>query len=197
MNDLTDGGDGETGRPRRWLAAVAGVLVIAAALIGIALFASSRDRSRVAAPEGPGEALVNQCAEHRRPPAGFRYATEPPASGPHRPRLPAGEERRLSDDELLHALELGNVVVTYEGARPPRALETLRAEVAGPFDVELAAAGQAVLLVRHPAADGITALAWARRLRTRDAADPALRDFVEHWLGQGAARAGNACQDSG
>ena len=64
------------------------------------------------------------------------------------------------------------------------------------YDVELAAAGQAVLVVEHPRAEGITALAWARRLRTADPADPALREFTEHWLGQGT-RGGNACRESG
>lgn len=147
--------------------------------------------------EGPGEALADQCARHSAPAEDFRYATQPPASGPHLPRLPRADERPLSDDELLHALELGNVVLTYDARRPPSALKSLRAQVAGPFDVELAAAGQAVLLVPHPAADGVTALAWARRLHTRDPEDPALREFTEYWLGQGLPRGENACSGSG
>jgi hypothetical protein len=32
------------------------------------------------------------------------------------------------------------------------------------------------------------ALAWRRELRATDPADPALRAFVEHWLGRGAQR---------
>ncbi|CAA9494233.1 MAG: hypothetical protein AVDCRST_MAG38-2820 [uncultured Solirubrobacteraceae bacterium] len=171
--------------------------MLAGALAALSLAISSRDPSGVATREGPGEALADQCASHTGPPPGFRYATRPPASGPHRPRLPRGDERRLSDDELLHALELGNVVLAYDARRPPRELRALRDEVAGPFDVELAAAGQAVLVVEHPAAEGITALAWARRLRTGDPADPALREFTEAWLGQAAPRAGDACRDSG
>jgi hypothetical protein len=31
----------------------------------------------------------------------------------------------------------------------------------------------------------VIALAWRRRLRTADPADPRLRDFVDAWLGQG------------
>jgi hypothetical protein len=176
---------------------VAGALVIAVLLVGVSLTVATRDPSRVATREGPGEALTDQCARHVTPPPDFRYATQPPASGPHRPRLPRADERRLSDDELLHALELGNVVLAYDAAQPPPALQALREDVAGPFDVELAAAGQAVLVVRHPAADGVTALAWARRLRTQDPQDPALREFTEHWLGQGAGRDGNPCGDAG
>ena len=182
---------------RRWPVLVAGALLIAAVLVGLSLAVATRDPSGVATREGPGEALADQCARHAAPGAGFRYATRPPASGPHRPRLPRGDERRLSDDELLHALKLGNVVLAYDAPRPPRELRTLRDEVAGSFDVELAAAGQAVLLMEHPAADGITALAWARRLRTSDPADSALREFTEHWLGQGAPRGEDACQDDG
>ena len=88
-------------------------------------------------------------------------------------------------------------MLTYDARRPPPALQALRDEVAGPFDVELAAAGQAVLVVPHPAADGITALAWARRLNTDDPEDPVLREFTEYWLGQAVPRAGNACTGSG
>ena len=182
---------------RPWPLAAAGALLVVAVLVALSLVVSARDPSGVATREGPGEALADQCASHSPPPAGFRYASRPPASGPHRPRLPRGDERRLSDDELLHALELGNVVLAYDARRPPRALQALRDDVAGPFDVELAAAGQAVLLVEHPAADGMTALAWARRLRTADASDPALREFTEFWLGQATPRGEDACRESG
>jgi hypothetical protein len=57
--------------------------------------------------------------------------------------------------------------------------------VAGPFDAELAAAGQAVILARRPGAGPATALAWRRILRAGDPADPDLRTFTEHWLGRG------------
>ncbi len=182
---------------RRWPLLLGGALLIAAVLVGLSLAVSTRDPSGVATREGPGEVLADQCARHTARPEGFRYATRPPASGPHGPRLARGDERRLSDDELLHALELGNVILAYDARRPPPALQALRDEIAGPYDVELAAAGQAVLLVEHPSAEGVTALAWARRLRTRDPSDPALREFVEHWLGQGARSDGNACREAG
>lgn len=182
---------------RRWPLLLGGALLIAAVLVGLSLAVSTRDPSGVATREGPGEVLADQCARHTAPPEGFRYATRPPASGPHEPRLARGDERRLSDDELLHALELGNVILAYDARRPPPALQALRDEIAGPYDVELAAAGQAVLLVEHPSAEGVTALAWARRLRTRDPSDPALREFAEHWLGQGARSDGNACREAG
>jgi hypothetical protein len=97
----------------------------------------------------------------------------------------------LGDDALLHALELGNVVLAYPGARPPAALRTIQEEIAGSFDAGLAAAGQAVILARRADAPAPVALAWARR--ERGGAD-ALRAFTEHWLGQGyAAARGDNC----
>ena len=38
-----------------------------------------------------------------------------PTSGPHREELVTRDRRRLSDDEILDALELGNVVILYDG----------------------------------------------------------------------------------
>jgi hypothetical protein len=60
-------------------------------------------------------------------------------------------------------------------------------EVSGPFDAEIAAAGQAVILARRPGSGPATAAAWRRLLRAQDPADPALREFAEAWLGRGAA----------
>lgn len=181
----------------RWVLVLTAALVIAAAAVALSLLAATRDPSRVGVAEGPGEAFTDQCASHAAPPEGFEYSSQPPTSGPHEPRLPAGDERRLGDDELLHALELGNVAFAYDARRPPPELVALRDDLAGDFDVELAAAGQAVLLVRHPAADGVSALAWNRRLVTADPADPALREFAEYWLGRGAADGEDACRGAG
>ena len=61
----------------------------------------------------------------------------------------------------------------------------LQEDVAGPFDAELAAAGQAVILARRAGAGPATALAWRRILKTGDATDPELREFAEAWLGRG------------
>jgi hypothetical protein len=91
----------------------------------------------------------------------------------------------LSDDELLSALRLGNVVLFYDGEKAPQALVALQEEVSGPFDPELAAAGQAVILARRPSVGGIVALAWRRRLNASGPDDPKLREFAEAWLGQG------------
>jgi len=156
----------------RALLVVAGVVLAIAGLAAVALVVSSRDDSQVAtAVQGPG----------RVQPEG----ADPPASGPHRDVLVTHDRAPISDDQLLRALELGNVVILYDGPRPAPALVKLQKAVAGPFDAELAAAGQAVILARRAGAGPATALAWKRILRASDPADPALRDFAEFWLGRG------------
>ena len=173
----------------RLLVIVAAALLLAAGAAGLMLVFGARDEPGVAAATGPGEVFADQCAEHRRRPKGFRFRSDPPTSGPHVPVPVRRDGRRLTTDQLLHALELGNVVVTYDGARPPAALRRLQVSVAGRFDPELAAAGQAIVLARSDR-PGIAALAWRHRLTARSAGDPRLAEFAEHWLGRGFAGAG-------
>jgi hypothetical protein len=157
---------------RRALLVVVGAVLAVAGIAVVALVVGSRDDSQVAGTvQGPG----------RVQPEG----ADPPASGPHRDVLVTRDRAPVSDDELVRALELGNVVILYDGARPAPALVRLQHEVAGPFDAELAAAGQAVILARRSGAGPATALAWKRILRADDPADPALREFAEFWLGRG------------
>jgi hypothetical protein len=91
--------------------------------------------------------------------------------------------RRLSPDQILHALELGNVVITYPGDSAPAPVRDLQSDLSGGFDAELAAAGQAVILA---SSDKLEALAWRRRLAPESPSDPLLREFADHWLGLGA-----------
>ena len=65
-------------------------------------------------------------------------------------------------------------------------LRALQTKLTGPFDPVLAANGAAVILAYRPGADGVTALAWRRVLRAPSAADPALEQFADYWLGRGA-----------
>jgi len=105
-----------------------------------------------------------------------------------RPQTPASIRRdgiQLSEDQLLHALELGDVVLVYGGARsPPPQLRALQEQVSGPFDPVLAANGAAVVLAYRPGTDGVVALAWQRILRAQSASDPALETFADYWLGR-------------
>lgn len=118
----------------------------------------------------------------RRP----RYNSDPPTSGAHVPVPIRRDRSRISDDQLLQALALGNVVVMYGTRSPPRALPELVKSIAAPFTPGLAASGQAVILARRPGTRGLVALAWTRLLRVSAADDPRLRSFILQWLGRGA-----------
>jgi uncharacterized protein DUF3105 len=168
----------------RRLAAVAVGVVVAVGAVALVFFVvTGRDDSQVAGPQGPGELQPNRGASHSGP--AEASGDDPPTSGTHEPALVTRDRRPITDDQLIHALELGDVVILYEGREPGAALERLQEEVAGPFDAELAAAGQSVILARRAGAGPATALAWRRILRADDPADPELREFTEHWLGRG------------
>jgi hypothetical protein len=169
---------------RRALLVAGGALAAVAGLIALALLFSARDDSQLSAGQaGPGELQPDHGAAHdgAAEPAGG----EPSTSGTHRPDLVTRDRTRLTDDQLIHALELGNVVILYDTPKPARALERLQEDVAGPFDAELAAAGQAVILAPRPGAGPATALAWRRTLKADDPADPRVHDFAAAWLGRG------------
>jgi hypothetical protein len=171
----------------RILAVVAGVLVLAGGLIALVFAFSSRDDAQVQhAPSGPGQLMPDRGARHL--PAA-QHASVPagtlPTSGAHVPAPIAHDARRLSDDQILHALELGDVVLVYPAASPPAPLRKLQDQLTGPFDPALAGDGQAVVLARRAGAGPVAALAWRRELRVTDPADPRLQDFAEAWLGRG------------
>jgi hypothetical protein len=153
-----------------------GAVIAVAGLIALALAFNARDDAQLStAPQGPGEL---------QPEGGGEW----PTSGPHARELVTRDRRSLTDDEILTALELGNVVILYDAADPGTHLVRLQREVSGPFDAEVAAAGQAVILARRTGAGAATALAWRRVLQAPDSADPRLREFTEAWLGQGLGR---------
>jgi hypothetical protein len=168
---------------RRALLAAVGVALAVGAVAAVFLIAGGRDEPQVTGPQGPGELQPNRGASH----SGQAQASgdDPPTSGTHRPDLVTRDRRPITDDQLIHALELGDVVILYDAPDPGAALERLQEDVAGPFDAELAAAGQAVILARRAGAGPATALAWRRILRADDSSDPRLREFTEHWLGRG------------
>ena len=160
--------------------AIAGLAATLCAVL-ITLLAS-RDSSQVGDGEGPGTLEPDRGARHVA--AGPRTPASPPdrppTSGPHRPVPVERDQTALSDDQLLEALHLGNVVIAYDGDAPV----AVQREVSGGFDPELAAAGQAVILAKRPGVGPIQALAWRRRLVVSGPDDPKLREFAEAWLGQ-------------
>lgn len=106
--------------------------------------------------------------------------TDAPPALPGRAVSPAGQgtaaDRRL--------LALGDVLLRAGRAELPAA-RALARDVAGPAVPATVQAGQAVL-VRAAGTPGVEARARGRELRVAAASDPALRAFVEHWLGRGA-----------
>jgi hypothetical protein len=182
----------------RWLergAIVVASLVIAVGVIALLSggLAGGRDDPGVSTSAGasaPGTAYRDQgdrllSAGSPRP----TYDSDPPTSGPHTPAAIHRNAAVMSDDQLLQALSLGDVVFLYSSARPPRGLQAVADSVAPRFTPALAADGQTVILARRAGLSQITALAWTRMLRSDEAGD--LRAFANRWLGRGAgARAG-------
>ena len=181
--------------PHRRMRQAGGVLLTAAVALGgvilLLLFFQSRDDSQLRrsepVPAGPGQLFPDQGHAHERP--SKPYASDPPTSGPHAAEPIRSDEdgTRLTDDQILHALELGDVVLLYGTPRAPAALRALARRVAGPFDPALAASGQAVVLGRRAGVEGVTALAWRHLLTASSASDPALERFAQFWLGRGTA----------
>jgi hypothetical protein len=183
-------------RARRAAGVGATAVVAIAGGIGLLLFFVARDDARVdkgAKPEevkGPGQAFPDLGAKHvppaQRGQAG--YNSDPPTSGPHVLEPVRRDEIVLTTDQVLHALQLGNVVLEYGSGAPPPGLKALAEEVSGgPFEPALVQAGQLVILARRPGTNGVVALAWRHLLRAPAADDPELRRFAEFWLGRGAS----------
>lgn len=80
----------------------------------------------------------------------------------------------------------GNVVVLYSDPSQRAPLEALAEEIAGPPSDDLEQVGQAVLVRREEAADGVVAIAGDRGVRAASADDPRLRAFIERRLGASA-----------
>jgi hypothetical protein len=117
---------------------------------------------------------------------GIQYDSDPPTSGPHVPEPILHNEARLDDDQILQALELGDLVIVYGTRDPPPGLLAVARTLAPRFSPALAAAGQAVILVHRPHYPRLVALAWAHLLPATGPADPRLKPFVQFWLGRGA-----------
>jgi hypothetical protein len=126
---------------------------------------------------------------HARPPLGQLtppYNSNPPTSGSHIHEPVVRDETQLDDNQLLQALQTGNIVIMYGGRVPPHGLRGLANSVASPFTPALATAGQAVILARRPGTKGLIGLAWTHMIRVQSAGDPRLKAFAQDLLGRGA-----------
>lgn len=169
------------------------VLLALAVAVGIIALLSGgllagRDNPGITGQAGPlGVRFRDLGHTHLAPGAAHpAYDSLPPTSGAHVPLALTRDESQVNDDQLLEALQLGDVVALYGGDRPPARLNALATSIAAPFTPALAAAGQAVILARRPGTRGILGVAWTRLIRVRSAANPALRNFLLFTLGRGA-----------
>ena len=177
----------------RWLERVAIVIVsLAIAIAIIALLsgglAGSQDDPGVAGGQpGPGTAFRDLGDLHLRPgqPRPV-YDSDPPTSGSHNPVNVTRDQATISDDQLLQALQVGDVVLMYGTHRPPPGLTGVAARSAPPFTPALAATGGAVILAHRAGTKGILALAWTHWQQVRRPSDPNLPRFIDYWLGRGA-----------
>lgn len=151
-------------------------------------FFANRDQAGVSgAGTGPGQAFPDLGHALLRPgqprPA---YDSDPPTSGAHLAQAVTRDGAPLTDDQLLQALEVGDVVIFYATRQLPRGLEQFVHSAAPPFTPALAASGDAVIVAPRRGATGLVAVAWTHLLRVAAPSDPQLRDFVAVWLGRGA-----------
>jgi hypothetical protein len=176
-------------RLRRVVVVVLGLLLGAAGVLGLQLVLGARDKPGVSGEQGPGQTFPDQGRRHlspgERPHA--RFASDPPTSGPHVPIAVIPNATTFGDDELLQALELGNVVLAYPQRTAPPALRALAEQLMmGRFTPDLAATGQAVILARRPGLRGVVALYWRHLLRASSPSDPRLGEFASYWLDHGS-----------
>jgi hypothetical protein len=169
---------------RRLLPVLLGLLLVLGGIYGLMTVFSGRDDAGIEEEASAGPGTLEPASTDR--PSG---SGRPPTSGTFE-RRNVTRQGRIRPDELLTALAQGNVVILRAGGPAPAALTGLQEEVSGPFDPELAAAGQMIVLATWPGLDGIQALAWRRRLNASGPDDPRLRAFAEAWLGQGRGRTG-------
>ncbi len=172
-----------------WVAIIIVSLLVAGGAIALlsGYFAGQDTPGVTGSSGGPGIA-VHDMGHARLSPGqrAPRYDSNPPTSGAHVPAAVRHDGARLSNNQLLSALQLGDVVLMYGTASPPAKLAHLATSVAGSFTPALAGAGQAVVLARRPGVAGVVGLAWAHIIRVPRVTDPALRQFAQYWLGRSA-----------
>jgi hypothetical protein len=178
-------------RGRFWLV-VGGIVLCLLVVGGLLVLANSVDSPDVSssAGKGPGTLYPDQGKRHLAlgEEAKVKFNSNPPTSGPHIPDPVLRDGVRLTNDQILQALERGNVVVFFDSPRVGRGLRKLQRSLTGSFVPQVAAAGQALILARLPGTKGVIAASWRHLLKVRSPSDPALLGFANYWIGRGADR---------
>ena len=167
---------------------VASLVLSLGLIVLLSGYFTNRDQAGVSGTgSGPGQAFADLghgvLGPGQRRPA---YNSDPPTSGAHIPAAVTRDGTALSDDQLLQALEMGDVVIFYGSRQPPAGLDQFARSVAPAFTPGLAALGETVIVAPRGGTVGLLAAAWTHLLRVSGPADPQLRDFVDVWLGRGA-----------
>jgi len=168
--------------------AVASLVLSVGLIVLLSGYFAGRDQPGVSgAGTGPGQAFADLghgvLAPGQPRPA---YNSDPPTSGAHLAAAVTSDGVPLTDDQLLGALQEGDVVIFYGTRQPPAGLEQLAHSVAPSFTPALAAIGETVIVAPRPGTVGLVAAAWTHLLRVPGPTDPQLREFVGFWLGRGA-----------
>jgi|GEM_PF-2401296 len=110
-------------------------------------------------------------------------STVTPSGGPGVTRTVPPAARRLPGD--AQKIIPGNVVLFYSDERLTRRLRELARDIGGEPSAALLQAGQVVTVQQRPDQQvAVVALTATRRLDASGPGDPALRTFVEYWLGR-------------
>lgn len=93
-------------------------------VLGLALFLPEKQVNRIGKQyESEGQQHLQTLSEQHA-----AYKTDPPTSGPHyaQPAAWGTSEEEIPDEQLLHNLEHGGVVITYQPTLPKADIDTLR-----------------------------------------------------------------------
>ncbi|HTU97270.1 MAG TPA: DUF3105 domain-containing protein [Solirubrobacteraceae bacterium] len=178
--------------------AALGIAVGVIALLSGGLLAGHDSPGVSGAASGPGVAFPDQGnGRLKSGQAQPKYDSDPPTSGSHLQATINRNGAQITDDQLLQALSVGDVVLMYGTRTPPPGLGAVANAIApAPFSPALAATGQAVVLAYRPGTTGVIGLAWAHMVHVRSPTDPTLRSFAQYWLGRGVPKRGGSLPSS-
>jgi hypothetical protein len=164
----------------RWIAAGT---IVALVLVGIVAWAIRQSNRPV-----PGEAVSIQGQQHITPGQSHPpYNSDPPTSGWHydQPADAGFYETPLPDEQLIHNLEHGHVVISYD-CRKLTDCATVKAELRG--IVERFQRWKVVAVPRENADAALALTAWGR-IDKLDAYDEGrIIAFVRYWRDKGPER---------
>ena len=161
-----------------------GALVAIGVIVGLALMV----QSNVALAGAPGERIPIQGADHiARGQVHAAYNSDPPTSGPHYvDTLDAGFYETPQLDELLvHNLEHGHIVISYDCSRLTDC-DTTKQRLRSIFNADNGWKVTIVPRQNKDAAIALTAWGWLDKMDTFD--EERIRKFIDAWRDKGPER---------